>query len=205
MITLGVVAATTLIFPVHAQKDRQIRVEPPGEGREGGEDRGSLPGPCPSVPPGPPDYKLRDPGIPSGSLCRGACGADCDPDACTQQNLLVLCIPSPRGDKHRDCAYEVWKCGSHPCCVTHDLCFDACASLPVDEQDNCRDGCNVQCIEDEDCGAINCGRWALGWDPYTGYLWFTKLKFVFVKAGPCPSSLLSAYDHTWGSIKALYQ
>lgn len=66
---------------------------------------------CPDAPKG---YQPVDPQIASGSLCRGACGADCHPNAC-----------SPIGyETYGNCQYEIIECGSHPVCQWHDVCYD---------------------------------------------------------------------------------
>lgn len=141
---------------------------PPSGGSGGG--GGTLQ--CPSPPSG---YKLINPGIPSGSLCRGACGADCDPDACTVQNPFTVCVAS--GGQHRICTYTgSLRCGSHPGCVDHDSCYDNCAA---NGETNlcylgglCHCACDALCIAE--WGATNCSLWALGLGPKPNTLFFSN-------------------------------
>jgi len=137
---------------------------------------------CPSPPPG---YQLIDPGIASGALCRGACGADCDTDACRQQNPFTLCVSS--GDSYRICTYAtVFACGSHPCCVTHDNCYDACATAAYPAI--CRRGCDFDCVNTISCGAIDCALWAAGFGPQPDTLRFTSPPHAGpVMRGGCPA------------------
>lgn len=118
----------------------------------------------PVCPPAPSGYLLRDPHIPSGSLCRGACGVDCDyTDACTEDIVgITRCFGN--ATSHRWCTYSVTECGSHQACRTHDQCFDNCvAFLPPAEVANCQNGCNIQCIED--WNDLDCAAWATGHGP----------------------------------------
>jgi hypothetical protein len=139
---------------------------------------------CPSPPPG---HRLRNPNIPSRGLCRGACGADCDTDACNAQQNLVLCLSDPLDIFHRTCTYAVLVCGSHRACRIHDACYDECAANgemglcgdwapclhEVDE--NTENPCHCRC--DWDCcntyGRITCARWAKGYGPQPDRLRFT--------------------------------
>ncbi len=144
------------------------------------------PPPCPSPPPG---HQLRNPGIPSRALCRGACGADCDSDACVARPSLILCLSSPSGQCHRTCTYAVLECGSHSACRIHDACYDACAA--AGEMDLCHQGGGCHCACDADCirahGAINCGLWATGRGPQPDRLRFADLPTDSgVISGACP-------------------
>jgi Domain of unknown function (DUF4157) len=137
-----------------------------------------MPPPCPSPPPG---HELRNPGIPSRALCRGACGADCDPDACRAQPAHVLCLSDPSGTCHRICTYAVLECGSHQACRDHDACYDRCAA--AGEMDLCNlpclggtvNPCHCRC--DEGCcnvhGRVTCAQWSQGHGPQPDRLRFT--------------------------------
>ena len=89
--------------------------------------------PCSSTPPTCPigglAPLLRDPHLPSGALCRGACGPDC-PSSCAAQPNVTLCIPDSTGHCHVSCTYSsVIECGSHAGCREHDACYDRCAAI----------------------------------------------------------------------------
>ena len=133
---------------------------------------------CPQVPPG---HQARDPKIASGALCRGACGADCDEDACLQAPLYTLCVSN--AESHRFCTYRVTDCGSHSGCVTHDTCYDACATNP--DPIACRRSCDLQCIVSYDVDT--CLQWAEGKGPQPNRIKFTDPPAVgALQAGPCP-------------------
>ncbi len=136
---------------------------------------------CPSPPPG---YRLRNPGIPSGALCRGACGVDCNPNACAAVPNFVLCVGN--ATSHRNCHYPVTECGSHPACRTHDQCYDNCvAFLPPAEVANCQRGCDLQCLDE--WPDLDCAAWALGNGPQPDRLRYTSPPVVGgLFPGPCP-------------------
>lgn len=139
----------------------------------------------PQCPPAPSGYLVRNPGIPSGSLCRGACGIDCDyTDACTDDIIgITRCFGN--ATSHRWCTYSVTECGSHQACRTHDQCFDNCvAFLPPSEVANCQNGCNIQCIED--WNDLDCAAWATGHGPQPDRLKYTFPPIVGdLYDGPC--------------------
>lgn len=122
---------------------------------------------CPSSPPG---AAPRNPGIPSGALCRGACGRDC-PSTCEDLPDISICAP----DGEHVCKYKVIKCGSHQGCRDHDDCYDACAlrSPPVfcPWGGQCCDDCNDNCTDQY--GYLKCASWALGNGPYDSWLKFS--------------------------------
>lgn len=141
---------------------------------------------CPMPPAG---YRLRVPGIPSGASCRGACGVDCTPVSCTTDvPNYVLCVSN--GASHRNCHYPVTECGSHICCRRHDQCYDNCAAfLPPDEVENCKRGCDNQCLVDPDCAPqlLNCPLWAIGEGPQPDRLRYVSSPVVGgLFPGPCP-------------------
>ena len=149
------------------------------------------PPPCPDPPPG---FQQEDPRIASGGLCRGACGADCDSDACTVQAPLVRCISDPTGSCHRTCIYTLQECGSHPGCVAHDDCYDRCAAT-LGEMGFCNPitGANpCHCACDQDCASVygywTCGRWAFGHGPQPNRISFTGTP---VDGGVIPGACLT--------------
>jgi len=120
---------------------------------------GTLPA-CPLAPPAP---LPRNPHIPSGSLCRGACGPDC-PSTCTPQPPVTLCVPDSTGTCHAECTYPaVIRCGSHAGCRTHDSCYDRCAAAG-DRFGMCHRGCDIDCVRTH--GFSNCNSWRTGGGPF---------------------------------------
>ena len=80
---------------------------------------GAWSGPLPHV------YK-RNPGIPSGAKCRGACGPDCL--TCGTEEEKIVCHDVGNG-KHEFWRYPNYTtCNSHQGCRDHDGCYDWCAS-----------------------------------------------------------------------------
>ncbi len=128
---------------------------------------------------------LINPHIPSGSLCRGACGSDC-PDTCTHEADQVVCVPDSTGTCHFTYTYTgVLNCGSHEACRTHDDCYDACVVAHPTSSFWCHRGC------DEDCrshhGLSTCAGWAAGHGPYDRMLRFSNPPTVSAAIpGPCP-------------------
>ncbi len=71
---------------------------------------------------------------PCGALCRGACGADCDPDNCSfsKENR---CEKDENGQNTGNVfRVVVFECGLHQGCINHDDCYDRC---------NLANGCNT--------------------------------------------------------------
>ncbi|MCX6669511.1 MAG: hypothetical protein NTV25_06875 [Methanothrix sp.] len=117
---------------------------------------------------------LRNPQIPSGSLCRGACGSDC-PGSCTPRPDMTICIPDSTGKCYFNCTYTgVTECGSHLACREHDDCYDQCATEEgeTDILGPCHGRCDDNCTRDY--GYLSCGRWALGYGPYDRMLTFSN-------------------------------
>jgi hypothetical protein len=114
------------------------------------------------MPPGKPI----DPGITSGSKCRGACGADC-PSTCTAAPSTSVCVDDKASCQHQNCSYSGVICGTHAGCRTHDDCYDACAV--AGEGFACRRRCDVDCIESY---GLPCGAWARGYGPFDGSVTF---------------------------------
>lgn len=130
---------------------------------------------------------LRNPHIPSGALCRGACGPDCPP-TCTPQPDVHLCVPDSSGSCHHVCTYtNVIECGSHQGCRDHDDCYDRCAA--AGERDlcyaggTCHCGCDMACIRAHGFG--NCNRWRTGGGPFDRMLNFSDPP---TQTGPSPGA-----------------
>lgn len=153
-----------------------------GEGGGGGSGpSGSYMPPCPYPPAG---YAQKATGIPSGSLCRGACGEDCDSDACvTVVATIERCVQSVDGTQHRQCNYpNSLACGSHPGCVTHDNCYDFSYSQPDPEE--YRRSCDAQCVADWD--PVTCFQWWGGGGPQPDTIVFVDPPVIGpILPGPC--------------------
>lgn len=99
------------------------------------------------VPPEPDGIRvpfLKDPGIPSGSECRWACGGNC-PESCVDHADVVVWILEPIvGAYYRFTYSSVIACGTHEGCRWHDDCFDACAAATGESEwwEACHMGCN---------------------------------------------------------------
>lgn len=64
---------------------------------------------------------------PCNSICRGACGADCEPNNCKSTTGLTLCEKDEAGaNTCFKLVYTDYECGTHPACVWHDDCYDKC-------------------------------------------------------------------------------
>jgi len=88
---------------------------------------------------------LKDPGIPSGSKCRWACGGDC-PDSCVDHDDVIVWAPDPIGGGYYKLTYSgVISCGTHEGCRWHDDCFDMCAQHygESDWWEHCHMHCNA--------------------------------------------------------------
>lgn len=64
---------------------------------------------------------------PCESMCRGACGADCEPNNCRSATGLSQCEVDPSGaNTCFKLVYTDYVCGTHPACIAHDDCYDEC-------------------------------------------------------------------------------
>jgi hypothetical protein len=131
---------------------------------------------------------LKDPGYASGSLCRGACGINCDNNRCEAKPNYTLEIEGGT------CIYsKVIDCKTNQECCYHDACYDWCAELgesfTLDSVlGSCHAECNQRCYDDN--GRWNCYKWTgiTGFEdilftvPYSGLLRFSDPP-VFVE-GP---------------------
>ena len=146
-------------------------------------DRLCLPIECPVTPeqarfPSPPDAvasaipQLRDPRVPGGALCRGACGENC-PSSCRNLGDLELFVTDDRGQCFTQCTYRrVQSCFTHDACRQHDRCYDDCV-INENETGLCTPAGANPCHCDCDAGCIGtmgggpnaiatCIRFALG-------------------------------------------
>jgi len=116
----------------------------------------------------------KDPGIPSGSKCRWACGGDC-PDSCVEHADVVIWVgesmPTAQETDYYKLTYSgVISCGTHEGCRWHDDCFDLCAETEgeSDAYEPCHMGCNAFVA---DRYPLDWGiSWRGGGGPYDG--WF---------------------------------
>ncbi len=158
--------------------------------------------PLPSPPVPPPEPQRINPGITSGALCRGACGADC-PSTCRSGAHIVRCITDAKSGCHATCTYtNVLLCSTHEACRTHDACYDACAvgrelglcSCPARAclagTTTCTNPCHCAC--DHGCcsahGASDCLGWARGaTSPSDGTFTYAAAATAGpASPGPCP-------------------
>lgn len=102
----------------------------------------------------------KDPKIPSGSLCRGACGPNCDPKACSPPVDRIECQETETG--HEWHTYPNYTdCNSAPGCRQHDHCYDWCAAGGENSiLGPCHRWCDLDCACDYDVAP--CIDWALG-------------------------------------------
>ena len=118
---------------------------------------------CPIGMDGAPN--LRNPGIASGSECRGACGEDCPSDRCDPLAHIVIPIYDASGQQY-NCVYNnVVRCLTHNGCQDHDACYDKCAE-PISSggagETSMLGPCHLKC--NDDCynkwGRAQCGAWS---------------------------------------------
>ena len=114
--------------------------------------------------------ELIDPQIASGSLCRGACGADC-PSTCTSQPDITICGDDLSGNCHYTWTYTgVISCGSSNFCRWHDACYDRLADEERSTDLNKFTECDQHCP-----GSIaDCYSWMNGGGPYDSQLLFSN-------------------------------
>jgi Domain of unknown function (DUF4157) len=123
----------------------------------------SVCGPVVCPPPERAGLTPQNPRIASGSLCRGACGADC-PKTCTKAPTQTFSVPDSTGACHATCTYDGLHCGSHQGCREHDACYDAANGFL--EHRVC-DGAAIKKY-----GLMKAQSWARGHGPYDSYIDF---------------------------------
>jgi hypothetical protein len=105
---------------------------------------------------------------PGGSLCRGACGPDCEPNNCGEPEQEWRCVKKDGRNTGDKVLWERYTCGEHPGCIEHDACFDHCnATFGPDDIESgiCMRGCDLQAVSGY--GANQGLEWALGNGPFT--------------------------------------
>ena len=122
---------------------------------------------------GPLEVYERRPQRASGSMCRGACGPDCD--TCKSSPFFVYTDPL---------SGEVWRythfriCDTHEGCREHDAAFDWAADahgetgplaiiMPAHMAGNIECACNFP--------ALNCAGWIKGMRPHDGVMLFADM------------------------------
>jgi hypothetical protein len=126
--------------------------------------------------------------IPYLTSCRGACGSGC-PDTCVSLPDLTIRVPDPINElSHYLLTYTgVTECGTHAGCRWHDACFDQCKILGEEgDFDPMHDLCSAKVVQRY--GAADGASWAMGNDPYDGYLLFSNEPS---QEGPFPGSVHS--------------
>jgi hypothetical protein len=104
---------------------------------------------------------------PCNSKCRGACGADCSKNNCTE-TVDGECVKSAglnTGELRRTVTED---CGLHQGCIDHDDCYDAC-NVNYDCGKNwgmfgCLRGCDGAAVKA--WGVSNTQSWARGYGPF---------------------------------------
>jgi hypothetical protein len=113
------------------------------------------------------------------SMCRGACGADCESNNCKSATGLWRCEVDAFGaNTGYKLVYTDYVCGTHPACIAHDDCYDGC---------NAMFGCGslyanvcMHAVGHTEAGYASCDQrvadgyglsqgldWARGYGPYT--------------------------------------
>jgi hypothetical protein len=63
---------------------------------------------------------------PCNALCRGACGADCEPNNCAQSEEIRCEKDEAGNNTGMEFKYQIYDCGLHQGCIDHDNCYDQC-------------------------------------------------------------------------------
>ncbi len=141
----------------------------------------------------------RNPGIPSGSLCRGACGADCE--TCQHEREHYEC--EKVGNRHIWWAYPHYEtCGTHLGCRNHDACYDWCADK-YNEKGKlgvilgpCHRLCDFECICNYN--TPQCVGWIGGGKPHDGTMVFSDKPHKKDGCdGPCPHKTGAKDTDNW--------
>ena len=93
---------------------------------------------------------------PSGTDCRGACGAGCV--STCKHEVRYTCVDPTRLQRTR-----IYECGTHQGCRLHDDCLDRCAQRNAQGID-CNAVCHVEAVEA--FGLENATSWMQGGGPY---------------------------------------
>jgi hypothetical protein len=111
---------------------------------------------------------------PCNSMCRGACGADCQPINCDQETTEECEVDIGGNATGYMIASLTHTCGTAEGCQEHDDCYDTChAQLGCGSWDAayCRRGCDIDAAEK--FGYRQCAEWAQGLGPFTDTIEFT--------------------------------
>jgi hypothetical protein len=126
-----------------------------------------------------------DPHIPSGSKCRGTCGADC-PSTCKSKPDMKICVEDQWGKFHEFWKYTgIIECGSAEACRVHDQCYDDCAGDPAPA--TCRRVCDKDAYDKYGFNELT--SWVAGNGPFDSYILYSDkpVSDGGFLAGPCPS------------------
>jgi hypothetical protein len=131
----------------------------------------------------------RDPHIPSGALCRGACGPNCK--TCAHEKDHRVCVETGTGC-HEWWVYPNYEvCNSHPGCRSHDACYDWCSAVtgfkgPLGiALSPCHRWCDFECLCDYNLP--QCVGWIFGKPPYDQQMVFSDMPHKEPGcSGPCP-------------------
>jgi hypothetical protein len=125
--------------------------------------------PCPKGKRGAPFP--RDPRIPGGGKCRGACGVGCEGGDCTPQPKRRICATGKNGHDYI-CTYpNVISCGTAKGCREHDACYDkaeAAGEISIWGPRHRR--CDAICINDYTLPVCNSWRKGLCYHNRFGYI-----------------------------------
>jgi hypothetical protein len=126
-------------------------------------------GPGPRLP-GPLEAYQKNPGIPSGAECRGACGPDCD--TC-EPTAVHRFIDPATGDIWEYINFQ--DCDTNDPCREHDAAFDWAAAVHGETGTGAvimpwHMAANIECTCNNLAG--NCIAWIAGLPPYDGKMFF---------------------------------
>ncbi len=154
---------------------------------------------------------------PCNAVCRGACGANCEPRNCKESNTS-RCEKDDKGNNTgMSVPYLVFDCGLHDGCIDHDYCYDQCNSdygCDSWEATLCRHGslsvdnpptnppppwwhCDQKATAEY--GSKNTSAWVLGYGPQPiretfEYIDYSQEKKLDLKACPLEEAKPPALD-----------
>lgn len=108
--------------------------------------------------------------------CVGACGSNCDPDACWQTTIYQCLTDTTGAPTGRSQRTLLSTCGSHQGCRVHDGCYDqcndayGCSGLYTFF---CKRSCDADCLAEycfDGVATCECTAWVFGWGPFDTYL-----------------------------------
>jgi hypothetical protein len=136
----------------------------------------------------PRDPSQLDPSFAAGSLCRGACGPDCQ--TCSNPRHRLVC--APRAVPGGGMGHDLWiypdftECGTHQGCRDHDACYDHCAQGGSGWGPGlCARLCDMECA----CTfpPAKCVGWVAGATPHDGRMVFSGRPYLVGSSpAPCP-------------------